>query len=132
MAGDEARLASAGGGGTGRDAGAPRLDGSAFVLNRLIGLALVAYLYLHLLVLSLLARGPNAWDDFVEIASSPPFLVLDLLLLAGVLIHGLNGIRLGLVGLGFTASHRRALALSIVVIAATVALFPALRIVAGG
>ena len=37
----------------------------AFVVNRLTGLGLVAYLYLHLIVLSTLLRGPEAWDGLV-------------------------------------------------------------------
>ena len=34
----------------------------AFVANRITGLGLVAYLYLHLVILSTLLRGPEAWD----------------------------------------------------------------------
>ena len=40
-----------------------RLGGLAFILNRLTGLGLVAYLYLHLVILSMLVRGPDAWDE---------------------------------------------------------------------
>lgn len=108
-----------------------RLGGLAFILNRLTGLGLVLYLYLHLVILSMLVRGPNAWDDFVDIALSPPFLALDVFLLAGMLIHGLNGIRVGLVGLGLVASRQKALFISAMVIAAFVALVGALRIFAG-
>jgi len=51
----------------------------------------VEYLYLHLAVLSMLLRGPGAWDAFVSLARTPYFLTLDVILLAGILIHGLNG-----------------------------------------
>jgi succinate dehydrogenase / fumarate reductase cytochrome b subunit len=105
-----------------------RLGGIAFLLNRITGLGLVLYLYLHLFVLSLLAQGPNAWDQFVEIATSPPFLALDVVLLTGMLIHGLNGIRVGLVGLGFVASRQKALFIAFMVITGFVALVGALRI----
>ncbi len=108
-----------------------RLGGLAFILNRLTGLGLVAYLYLHLVILSMLVQGPNAWDDFVDIALSPPFLALDVLLLTGMLIHGINGIRVGLVGLGFVASRQKALFIAAMVIAAFVALVGALRIFGG-
>lgn len=108
-----------------------RLGGIAFILNRLTGLGLVAYLYLHLLILSMLLQGPNAWDDFVAIALSPPFLALDVLLLAGMLFHGLNGIRVGLVGLGIAASRQKALVIAVMVTAAFVALVGALRIFGG-
>ena len=108
-----------------------RLGGLAFILNRLTGLALVVYLYLHLVILSMLVQGPNAWDDFVDIALSPPFLALDVLLLTGMLIHGLNGIRVGLVGLGLVESRQKALFIAVLVISALVALVGALRIFGG-
>jgi succinate dehydrogenase / fumarate reductase cytochrome b subunit len=105
-----------------------RLGGLAFIVNRLSGIGLVLYLYLHLMILSMLVQGPNAWDDFVRIATSPPFLALDVLLLTGMLIHGLNGIRVGLVGLGMVASRQRALFIALMAVAAVVALVGALRI----
>jgi succinate dehydrogenase / fumarate reductase, cytochrome b subunit len=108
-----------------------RLGGWAFILNRLTGLGLVLYLYLHLMILSMLVQGPNAWDTFVDIALSPPFLALDVVLLTGMLIHGLNGIRLGLVGLGFVESRQKALFIAAMVVAAVVALVGALRIFTG-
>ena len=43
------------------------LDAWAFALNRLTGVVLVLYLFVHLVVLSLLARGPDAWDDFLSL-----------------------------------------------------------------
>jgi succinate dehydrogenase / fumarate reductase cytochrome b subunit len=111
---------------------AVHLDGVSFVINRLAGLALVAYLYLHLLLLSMLVRGPDAWDDFVDLATSPPFLALDVLLLAGMLLHGLNGIRVALVGLGLVASRQKALLAGVLVIAALLAFVGALRVLPGG
>jgi succinate dehydrogenase / fumarate reductase cytochrome b subunit len=75
--------------------------GWAFLLHRLSGLGLVFYLYLHLAVLNQLRAGPEGWDVFLALARSPLFLLLDGLLLAGVLIHGLNGLRLTLLGLGY-------------------------------
>ena len=66
----------------------------AFALNRITGIGLIVYLYLHLVVLSTLSRGPGAWDAFVSLARQPFFLILDVILLAGILIHGLNGLRI--------------------------------------
>jgi succinate dehydrogenase / fumarate reductase cytochrome b subunit len=70
----------------------------AYAVNRITGIGLVVYLYLHLAVLSLLSRGPTAWDSFVSMARSPFYLSLDVILLAGILIHGLNGLRIALTG----------------------------------
>ena len=109
-----------------------RLGGIAFLVNRITGIGLVVYLYLHLVILALLAQGPTAWDTFIEVALSPPFLALDVILLAGILIHGLNGIRVGLVGLGLVASRQRALFVALMAIAALVALAGGLRIFTAG
>lgn len=90
----------------------------AFVLNRITGLGLVFYLYLHLAVLSLLLRGPEAWDGFLRLATTAAFLSLDVLLLFGLLYHGLNGVRVALVGTGILADRQRALWWAIAIVGA--------------
>lgn len=105
-----------------------RLGGWAFALNRITGIGIVLYLYLHLVILSQLAAGPSAWDSFVSLAESTPFLMLDVLLLAGLLIHGLNGIRVGLTGMGFIVDRQKALLASLGIIGAIVLLIGAVRI----
>lgn len=81
----------------------------AFSVNRITGLGLVFYLYLHLGVLSLLLAGESNWNDFLEIATTWVFLGLDVLLLFGILFHGLNGIRVALVGTGIVPGRQQAL-----------------------
>jgi succinate dehydrogenase / fumarate reductase cytochrome b subunit len=105
-----------------------RLGGWAFALNRITGLGLVLYLYLHLGILSLLAQGPSAWGSFVSVATSPPVLALDVLLLAGLLIHGLNGIRLTLVGFGIVADRQKAMLVALGIFGAILLVIGALRI----
>lgn len=90
----------------------------AYLLNRITGIGLVVYLYLHLGVLSMLTRGPSAWDPFIEIAKSPAFLTLDVILLVGMLIHGLNGIRLTLNGFGVAVAAQKALFVGLMALAA--------------
>ena len=103
----------------------------AFALNRLTGLGLVVYLFIHLLVLSLLAQGPSAWDEFVRLARSPLFLLLDVVLIAGILIHGLNGIRVTLAGLGMGVARQRLsfvglmVAAAVLLVAAAIGVFSA-------
>ncbi len=81
----------------------------AYMGMRFSGLALVVYLYLHLVILYQLAQGPSAWDSFVALAKSPAFLLLDVILIAGLLGHGLNGLRLALVGFGVGVERQRAM-----------------------
>ena len=105
-----------------------RLGGWAFILNRITGLGILLYLYLHLVVLSMLLGGPSQWDSFVNIALSPPFLALDILLIVGLVIHGLNGIRVTLVGFGVMHDRQRAMFISLMILGGIVALVAALRI----
>lgn len=81
----------------------------AFALNRLTGIGLALYLIIHLVVLSTLLRGEAAWDDFVAMAKTPPFLILDVVLIIGLVFHGLNGVRVALVGTGIAAQRQRSL-----------------------
>jgi succinate dehydrogenase / fumarate reductase cytochrome b subunit len=79
----------------------------AYVAMRLSALGLVLYLFLHLAILSQLAMGPSAWDGFVATAKSPAFLMLDVVLIVGILVHGLNGIRLALIGFGIGVPRQK-------------------------
>jgi len=103
----------------------------AYALNRITGIGLVVYLYLHLGVLSLLARGQSSWDSFVSLARSPYYLALDVLLLAGILIHGLNGLRVALTGFDIGVSAQKAL-FSVLMLVAAVALVAAALKIFGG
>jgi succinate dehydrogenase / fumarate reductase cytochrome b subunit len=110
-----------------------RLGGWAFILNRLTGLGVLFYLYLHLLVLSQLAIGPGAWDSLLRNwFLNPVFLVLDVVLLAGLLIHGLNGIRVSLVGFGLVVSRQKALLGAFGTIGAIVLLIGTLMFISHG
>jgi succinate dehydrogenase / fumarate reductase, cytochrome b subunit len=81
----------------------------AFSMNRITGLGLVFYLYLHLTILSQLLIGPSAWSGFLRLATTPVFLGLDVILIAGILTHGLNGLRVALIGSGFVPDRQKAL-----------------------
>jgi succinate dehydrogenase / fumarate reductase, cytochrome b subunit len=99
----------------------------AFVINRLTGLGLVAYLYLHLIVLSTLLRGPGAWDGLVELFRRPLFLAFDVLLVLGLAFHGLNGLRVALVGSGLLVDRHKALLVAAVLLVGLVGLVAAVR-----
>lgn len=88
----------------------------AFVLNRFTGLILVAYLLAHFVVLSRLAAGPDGWDDLLALFGSRPFLVGDVLLVAAVIFHGLNGLRVIVLTLG-RGTERSGLLVGVVFVA---------------
>lgn len=109
-----------------------RIGQWAFILNRLTGLGLLTYLFLHLGVLSQLAVGPSAWDGFVSTALTPAFLTLDVVLIFGLLFHGLNGIRVTLVGFGLVVDRQKAMFVALMVFGAIVLVVAALRIMESG
>lgn len=90
------------------------------IAGRLAGIGLVCYLYAHLVVLSLLTRGPGTWDQFVAIAGHPAFLALDVVLIAGLLMHAAHGVRVALQGSGLLVGSRKPLMVTLGVLVAVV------------
>ena len=72
----------------------------AFILNRVTALGLTLYLALHLVALSQLAMGPQAYDSFIALAKTPVIKIGEMLVVAAGIIHGLNGIRIALSSFG--------------------------------
>ena len=102
----------------------------AYVAMRISAIGLVLYLFLHLVILSQLAVGPSAWDGFVALAKSPAFLALDVILIVGILVHGLNGLRLTLVGLGIGVPRHKTMLWIGLVLTVALALLSAMAIFA--
>lgn len=69
----------------------------AWILHRISGIALIAYVFMHIWSLSPLAQGEKAFNDKMELYSTTIFSVIEWLLFAFVLFHSLNGIRIVLV-----------------------------------
>lgn len=65
----------------------------AWIFHRLSGLALIFYLCLHVWVVHYVAESPETFDNLMAILSSPLFKLGEVALLAAVLYHGINGIR---------------------------------------
>jgi succinate dehydrogenase / fumarate reductase cytochrome b subunit len=100
----------------------------AFALNRLTGIGLAAYLIIHLVVLSILLQGEAAWNNFITTAKTPPFLALDVILIVGLVFHGLNGVRVALVGTGVAAENQRSLFWVLMAIGVVVTIFAAVLV----
>jgi succinate dehydrogenase / fumarate reductase cytochrome b subunit len=66
----------------------------AWLLHRVSGLAIILFLFLHIVDTSLVGFGPGAYDTFVSVYRFPPFRVLEVALVAAVLYHGVNGVRI--------------------------------------
>jgi len=72
----------------------------AAVLHRLTGLYLIGYLSFHLFEMALSLFGPAAFDKFFGWGYTWWMQVLDLGLMAALLYHGMNGLRIILHDLG--------------------------------
>lgn len=81
----------------------------AWVLHRVSGLALSAYLLLHIYDLRAAQRGAASFDEAMAVFRTPFWKVMDLLLLAAVAYHTLNGIRLLAFDAGWGIRNQRQL-----------------------
>lgn len=110
----------------GRDAGT-----WAYILNRLTGLGLTFYLFLHLIILSQLARGAEGYNNFITLLHNPVVIAAELLVVIAGIYHGLNGLRIGLTSFGIAVPNQKALFWSILVITALVSTMFALIMFGG-
>ena len=80
----------------------------AWLLFRISGLVLVAYLFVHIWVISQgRVNGPQALDDLFRFFDKPFLVFLDLMLVAAVLYHALNGLRVVLMDFGVLIAERK-------------------------
>ena len=84
------------------------LGAAAFLTNRVTGLLLVGYLYLHLGVLFLLTEGSGSWASVLGLFKNHFVLAFESLLILFICLHGLNGLRLALVEAGTGVRHQKA------------------------
>jgi len=66
----------------------------AFVAHRATGVAVFAFLLLHVFDVALYAISPARFDDVHELYGTAPLRVFECLLLFAILFHTLNGLRL--------------------------------------
>ena len=66
----------------------------SYWIHRLTGIGLSIYLIMHTYVLSSAISGPEAFNERMGTVQNPFFAVLEVLLIAGVFAHMLNGLRI--------------------------------------
>lgn len=66
----------------------------AWALHRISGVAVWAFVVLHVFDIFLVGAAPETYDSLLVIYASPPGIVLEWLLGAAVLYHALNGLRI--------------------------------------
>ena len=88
---------------------AMRAGTAAWILQRLSGLFLTAYLITHLIVIGTVVQGEDSFDRLLSNFEKTPFLVLDAGLVGVVAFHGLNGLRLILLDFAVGLRYQKAL-----------------------
>jgi succinate dehydrogenase / fumarate reductase cytochrome b subunit len=97
----------------------------AFLLRRVTGVALVIYLLLHMWVIGGINGGAETFNDRMDFLGKPIFRLLEIGLLAAVVYHGVDGIRLLIVHYFDVTEYRRSLFYAALVVSA-------ILVIAGG
>jgi succinate dehydrogenase / fumarate reductase, cytochrome b subunit len=66
----------------------------AYVLHRVTGLGLLVFLIFHIISITKATRTPEAYDLMIRRMQEADFKLGELALLAALLFHGLNGLRI--------------------------------------
>lgn len=94
----------------------------SFVLRRFTGVALVLYLLLHIWVIGSSLNSPDAFNDQLNFLQTDLFKVLEIALLAAVIYHAFDGVRLLLVNWFKITEKRKSLFYSVMVVSALMAI----------
>jgi len=78
----------------------------AWLLHRVTGGALIFYLTLHVWITHHLGKGPEEFDSMMKLLMHPAFRIGEIALLAAIVYHSLNGVRVLLVDLGIGVRHQ--------------------------
>lgn len=72
-----------------------------YTLHRITGLGILLYFLMHIFVTSTRAISPEFWTSTMDFFGSTVFVIGEYLVFAAFAFHALNGVRLGLIELGF-------------------------------
>lgn len=69
----------------------------SWIFHRITGVAVVLYLFAHIVDTALVGWGPEAYDRVVNAYKNPAVHMLELGLVLAVLFHAINGIKITLI-----------------------------------
>jgi len=68
----------------------------SWIFHRVTGVGILLFLFIHILDTALILLGPNAYNHMASFYKQPFFRPMEVALLAAILYHSLNGIRISL------------------------------------
>lgn len=69
----------------------------SWLLHRVTGLGILLFLFIHIVDISLLAFGPQVYNDSIALFDSVIARLLSLALVGAILLHATNGVRIMLI-----------------------------------
>jgi succinate dehydrogenase / fumarate reductase cytochrome b subunit len=66
----------------------------SWLLHRVTGLAVLLFLLIHIVDITLIGFGPKVYNDSLQVFGNPVVRVISLALIGAVLYHAFNGIRI--------------------------------------
>lgn len=97
----------------------------SWVLHRITGAAIFFFLFVHVLDTTLVRVGPQAYDEVIDTYKTPIVGFMELGLVAAVLYHALNGIRVILIDFWSQGPRRQRLMLWTIAIVWLLIMVPA-------
>ncbi len=102
-----------------------------FMVNRIAGLGLTLYLFLHLVMLSKLISGEAAFTEFIELAHTPIIVAGEFLVVLAVMLHGFNGLRIATTSMGIASGAQKAFLMVVTLIGVAGAVVFAIKMFGG-
>lgn len=82
----------------------------AHILHRISGLALAGYLLIHIIDIGAVTRGgATSFNEAMAVFDTPFWKIMDALLVAAVLFHAFNGIRILMFDAGVGIKYQKSL-----------------------
>lgn len=94
----------------------------SWLLHRITGLGVLLFLLVHIVDITLIGFGPTIYNDAIAIFSTPIIRVISLALIASLLFHAFNGIRIILIDF-WPAGYKYQQAMFYIVLAVTILSF---------
>lgn len=103
----------------------------SWLLHRVAGLGILLFLLVHIVDISLLNFGPAVYDDGIALFGTTIVRLISLALIAAVLYHSFNGIRIILIDFWPKAVRYQATMFAIVLVVTVVCFLPMAYFVIG-
>jgi succinate dehydrogenase / fumarate reductase, cytochrome b subunit len=96
----------------------------SWLLHRVTGLAILLFLFIHIVDISLIGFGPAAYNTGVLLFDTIVVRILSLALIGAVLFHAFNGVRIMIIDFWHKGVRYQALIFVIVLIVTVVGFLP--------